>query len=151
MRPSDLVLRRCGGPVSSAARRRHVSYYIAKRLPGSFPEAVAAVRAALKTEGFGVLTEIDVRATLKERMGVESCDYVILGACNPPFAHRALELEERIGLMLPCNVIVRETSDGGIEVAAVDPMASMQAVANPALGELGAEVLEKMKKVVARA
>ncbi len=111
---------------------------------------MAAVKKALAAEGFGVLTEIDVRATLKAKLGVESRDYVILGACNPPFAHKALELEERIGLMLPCNVIVRETDEGVMEVAAIDPVASMQAVGNEALGDLGSEVREKLLCVVER-
>lgn len=127
-----------------------MSYYMSRTLQLSFEDAVAAVKKALAAEGFGVLTEIDVRATLKAKLGVESHDYVILGACNPPFAHKALELEERIGLMLPCNVIVRETDEGVMEVAAIDPIASMQAVGNEALGDLGSEVREKLLRVVER-
>ena len=125
-----------------------VSYYIAKQLEMSFEEAVAAVREALKTEGFGVLTEIDVQATLKEKLDVGFRKYLILGACNPPFAHQALECEARIGLMLPCNVIVHQTPGGGVEVAAIDPVASMQAVENPSLGKLGLEVRQMLTRVV---
>jgi uncharacterized protein (DUF302 family) len=103
---------------------------------------------ALKSEGFGVLTDIDVRATLKEKLGVDFRRYRILGTCNPPFARRALALEDKIGLMLPCNVIVQELAEGRVEVAAIDPLASMQAVDNAALGELGRDVREKLALVI---
>ena len=125
-----------------------MSYYIAKRLEVPFDAAVAAVKDALKSEGFGVLTEIDVQATLKAKLGVDFRKYHILGACNPPFAHRALQLEDKIGLMLPCNVIVQEIPKGGVEVAAIDPVASMQAVENPALADVGAEVREKLARAI---
>ena len=125
-----------------------MGYYFSTKLDLPFEEAIAAVVEALKSEGFGVLTEIDVQATLKEKLGVEFRRYQILGACNPPFAHRALELEDKIGLMLPCNVIVQELGDGKVEVAAIDPLASMRAVENAALGELGAEVREKLALVI---
>ena len=125
-----------------------MGYYFSTKLDLPFEEAIAAVVEALKSEGFGVLTEIDVQATLKEKLGVDFRRYQILGACNPPFAHRALELEDKIGLMLPCNVIVQELGDGKVEVAAIDPLASMQAVENAALGELGAEVREKLALVI---
>jgi len=125
-----------------------MSYYVARRLRASFDEAVAGVTEALRREGFGVLTEIDVQATLKEKLGVDFRRYRILGACNPPFAHRALLLEDKIGLMLPCNVIVQERPEGGVEVAAIDPVASMQAVQNDALAEVGAEVREKLARAI---
>ncbi len=105
-----------------------MTYYIAKQVGMPFDQAVAAVTEALKSEGFGVLTKIDVQATLKAKLDVDFRKYQILGACNPAFAHRALELEDKIGLMLPCNVIVQQTAEGGVEVAAVGPLASMQAV-----------------------
>ena len=125
-----------------------MSYYTATRLEMPFEAAVATVKEALKAEGFGVLTEIDVKATLKEKLGADFRKYQILGACNPSFAHRALELEDKIGLMLPCNVIVQETSGGGVEVAAIDPLASMQAVQNPSLAALGEEVRAKLERVI---
>ena len=125
-----------------------MSYYMATRLEMPFDAAVAAVKEALKAEGFGVLTEIDVKATLKEKLGADFRKYQILGACNPSFAHRALELEDKIGLMLPCNVIVQETLSGGVEVAAIDPLASMQAVQNPSLADLGQEVRAKLERVI---
>ncbi len=125
-----------------------MKYYFSTELEMSFDDSVRAVRDALKAEGFGVLTEIDVKETLKAKLGVGFRPYVILGACNPPFAHRALELEDKIGLMLPCNVIVQETSPGHVEVAAIDPVASMQAVANPALAQVGAEIREKLERVI---
>jgi uncharacterized protein (DUF302 family) len=124
-----------------------VSYYIATKLDMPFSAAVEATRKSLKAEGFGVLTEIDVRATLKAKLDVDFPDYLILGTCNPPLAYRALQTEERIGLMLPCNVIVRDAGNG-VEVAAIDPLASMQAVDNDALGSLGAEVREKLARVI---
>jgi uncharacterized protein (DUF302 family) len=125
-----------------------MSYYIATRLRLPFDEAKHVAVEALKSEGFGVLTEIDVKATLKKKLGEDFRQYVILGTCNPPFAYRALQLEDKIGLMLPCNVILQELDGGTVEVAAIDPLASMQAVANEALGELGAEVREKLARVI---
>jgi uncharacterized protein (DUF302 family) len=125
-----------------------MEYCFSKRVDMTFDEAVAKVTEELKKEGFGVLTEIDVKATLKKKLDVDFRDYIILGACNPPFAYEALKVEERIGLMLPCNVIVQVTPDGATEVAAIDPVASMAAVGNPALEPLGLEVREKMKKIV---
>jgi uncharacterized protein (DUF302 family) len=125
-----------------------VAYYIATKSGLPFEEALPAVVEALKTEGFGVLTEIDVKATLKKKLDVDFRRYRILGTCNPPFAYKALEAEDKIGLMLPCNVIVQELDDGTVEVAAIDPLASMQAVGNEALGELGVEVREKLERVI---
>lgn len=114
----------------------------------SFDEAVEKVTEALKQEGFGVLTEIDVKATLKNKLDVEFRPYKILGACNPPFAHKALEAENKIGIMLPCNVIVQETTDGAIEVAAVDPVASMMAIENQKLIDIATEIQQKLKTVI---
>ncbi len=112
---------------------------------------LAWARAAeeLKKEGFGILTEIDVKATLKKKLDVDVRPYRILGACNPPFAYKALQAEDKIGLMLPCNVIVQELADGSVEVAAIDPLASMHAVDNPALKEIAGQVREKLARAVA--
>ena len=126
-----------------------MSYYFNKTLAVPFDEAVERVKAELKTDGFGVLTDIDVRATLKEKLGVEFRPYRILGACNPPFAYKALLAEDKIGTMLPCNVIVQELAAGRVEVAAIDPVASMAAVDNPQLGAVGMEVRAKLERVVA--
>jgi uncharacterized protein (DUF302 family) len=113
-----------------------------------FEETEAKVREELQKEGFGVLTEIDVKATLKKKLDVDFRKYLILGACNPPFAYEALQTEDKIGVMLPCNVILQETADQKVEVAAVDPIASMKAVENEALGAVANEVQAKLKKVV---
>ncbi len=125
-----------------------MGYYFSKTVAGTFDETVARVKAALKAEGFGVLTEIDVKATLKEKLGVEFRNYKILGACNAPYAYKALQAEDKIGTMLPCSVIVQEKAPDVVEVAAIDPVASMQAVGNPALEPVGREVREKLRKVV---
>ncbi|MGD9139934.1 MAG: DUF302 domain-containing protein [bacterium] len=125
-----------------------MSYCYSKVVALSFDEAIARVTEELGKEGFGVLTEIDVKATLRKRLDVDFRDYRILGACNPPYAYEALKAEERIGLMLPCNVIVRVTAEGETEVAAINPAASMAAVGNPALEPMGLEVGEKLKKVI---
>lgn len=127
-----------------------MSYYFSKEVPGSFEEALVQVTEALKQEGFGILTEIDVTATLKKKLNVDFPKYTILGACNPPFAWRALQVEPKIGTMLPCNVIVQEVAKGKIEVAAVDPLASMQAISNPALQAIAQEIQVKLKKVIAQ-
>ncbi|MGQ9814519.1 MAG: DUF302 domain-containing protein [Candidatus Roseilinea sp.] len=124
-----------------------MSYYFNKTLHLSFDDAIARVTEALKQQGFGVLTDIDVKATMKQKLGVDFRNYRILGACNAPFAHRALELEDKIGTMLPCNVIVQQVGDA-VEVAAVDPLASMAGVNNPALGEVGAQVRAKLQAVI---
>lgn len=125
-----------------------MSYYFSKNIDSTFEDAVSRVIEELKKEGFGVLTEIDVQATLKKKLNVDFPKYKILGACNPPFAYKALQAEKKIGTMLPCNVIVRETSEGWIEIAAVDPLASMQAVDNPQLTGIAREVQAKLKKVI---
>ncbi len=124
-------------------------YYFSKKMTAPFSEAVARVTEGLKKEGFGIITEIDVKKTLRDKIGVEFRNYQILGACNPKLAHEALELEDKIGTMLPCNVVVQEHADGQIEVAAVDPVASMQAIDNPRLMNAAAEVGKRLKRVVA--
>lgn len=125
-----------------------MSYYFSKILNVSFDEAVARVTEELKKEGFGILTEIDVKETLKKKLNVDFKKYRILGACNPPLAYKSLQAEDKIGLMLPCNVVVQEISDGKIEVAAIDPVASMQAIENPELREVAEQVRAKLKKVI---
>jgi uncharacterized protein (DUF302 family) len=127
-----------------------MSYYFSKTLAVPFDEAVVKVTAELKKDGFGVLTDIDVKKTLNEKLGVDFRKYRILGACNPSFAHKALLAEDKIGTMLPCSVIVQELADGLVEVAAIDPLASMQAVQNQELGTIGLEVRNKLKAVVDR-
>ncbi|NOX89367.1 MAG: DUF302 domain-containing protein [Calditrichaeota bacterium] len=124
------------------------SYYFSKELKGSFQEAVDRITALLKEEGFGILTEIDVRETLKKKLNIDFRNYKILGACNPPFAYKALQAEDKIGTMLPCNVIVQEKESGIIEVAAVDPVASMSAVKNDKLTEVAAVIQDKLRKVI---
>jgi uncharacterized protein (DUF302 family) len=126
-----------------------MSFHQSRMIDISFEDAVARVVAALKAQGFGVLTDIDVQKTLKEKLGVDFRKYRILGACNPPLAHRALQLEDKIGTMLPCNVIVQERNDGRVEVSAVDPVVSMQAVGNPDLLEVANTVQAKLKAVLA--
>jgi len=125
-----------------------MSYHFSKNLDVPFDQAVARVTEALRREGFGVLTGIDVSATMKAKLGEEFRPYRILGACNPQLAHRALQLEDKIGTMLPCNVIVQQHEGGGVEVSAVDPVASMQAIRNPGLAELAKLVQAKLRKVV---
>ncbi len=126
-----------------------MSYHFSKRLDVPFDQAVSRVTEALKREGFGVLTDIDVRATMKAKLGEEFRPYRILGACNPQLAYRALILEDKIGTMLPCNVIVQQHTDGAVEVSAVDPVASMRAIENPGLAEVANEVQAKLKRMVA--
>ena len=125
-----------------------MSYYFSKIVDLSFDDAVQKVTDALKKEGFGVLTEIDVKTTLKKKLDMEFRNYKILGACNPTFAYQALRNERMIGAMLPCNVIVQEVEDGKTEVAAIDPVASMQAIQNPKLGEIADTVRSKLKSVI---
>ncbi len=125
-----------------------MKYYFSKTLAAPFNDTVAIVIGELEKEGFGVLTEIDVKATLKKKLDVDFKKYKILGACNPHFAYKALQAEDKIGTMLPCNVVVQETEDGSVEVAAVDPLASMQAIQNPGLQEIAGEVRTKLKKVI---
>ena len=126
-----------------------MAYHFSKTVELPFAAAIAATTEALGKHGFGVLTDIDVSATMKAKLGEEFRPYRILGACNPQLAHRALQLEDKIGTMLPCNVIVQQHADGGVEVSAVDPVASMQAIKNPGLAEVAKDVQAKLKKVVA--
>jgi uncharacterized protein (DUF302 family) len=125
-----------------------VSYYYSTTVDGAFADVIAAVTDSLKTEGFGVLTEIDVRATMKKKLDIDFRPYVILGACNPPFAYKALSVEDKIGVMLPCNVVVQELSPGRIEVSAVDPVASMQAVGSDDLESIAGEVAAKLRRAI---
>lgn len=126
-----------------------MQYYSSKQLDNiSFDEAITKVTEALKEEGFGVLTEIDVKETFRKKLDVDFKPYRILGACNPQFAFQALQAEDKIGTMLPCNVIVQQTEAGVIEVAVVDPVASMQAVGNEGLVRIAGEVRDKLKKVI---
>ena len=125
-----------------------MSYYFSKKIHASFEKAVREVTTSLKNEGFGILTEIDVKETLKKKLDVDFHKYRILGACNPPFAYKALQAEDKIGTMLPCNVIVQEKGEREVEVAAVDPVASMKAIENPELYGIAQQVREKLKKVV---
>jgi uncharacterized protein (DUF302 family) len=126
-----------------------MAYYLSKMPAVSFDEAVARATEALEKEGFGILTEIDVSATLKKKIDVDLPNYRILGACNPALAYEALKLENKVGTMLPCNVVVRDAGNGQMEVAAIDPVASMQAIDNPALKLAAAQVREKLVKVIA--
>ncbi len=121
-----------------------MAYYIARTVSGGFDETVGKVVNALKQEGFGVLTEIDVSSTLKQKLNIDFRKYRILGACNPALAYRALTAEDKIGVMLPCNVIVQEAGEGQIDVAAIDPTAAMDQVGNPALAEIAHSVAEKL-------
>ena len=125
-----------------------MSYYFSKTLVMPFDQAIQHVTDALTAKGFGVLTTIDVRATMKKKLNVEFRPYIILGACNPEFAHKALQSEDKIGTMLPCNVVVQEVSKGSVEVSAVDPVASMMAVQNPKLATVAGEVRDLLKQVV---
>jgi uncharacterized protein (DUF302 family) len=125
-----------------------MAYYVSTIVNHPFDETVTLVTEALGTEGFGVLTEIDVKATMKKKLDVDFRNYRILGACNPPFAHKALEAEDKIGTMLPCNVIVQELGDNRVEVAAVDPVSSMQAVGNDALEPIAREIKDRLARVV---
>ncbi len=127
---------------------QQTSYAFTKKVDLDYEEAIKKVTEELKKEGFGILTEIDVKATLKKKLDVDFKPYIILGACNPPYAYKSLQAEEQIGLMLPCNVIVYVNDNGETIVAAIDPAASMQAVENPELGELATTIQDKLKKVI---
>ena len=127
-----------------------MSHYFTKTATTPFDQTVANVTAELKQEGVGILTQIDVQATLKEKLGVEFKKYLILGACSPAFAHKALLAENYIGVMLPCNVVIQEYSDGKVEATAVDPLKSMEAVNNPDLLEIAGEVGAKLQSVIER-
>lgn len=125
-----------------------MEYYFNKTITGSFDNAIQKVTEALQAEGFGILTEIDIKATLKKKLDVDFYNYKILGACNPPFAYKALLAEDKIGTMLPCNVIVQEKVAGQVEVSAVDPAASMQAIENSTLNEIALEIRARLQKVI---
>lgn len=125
-----------------------MSYYFSKTIKASFEEAIDRATESLKKEGFGVLTEIRINEKLKEKLGVDFPRYTILGACNPAFAYKALQAENKIGTMLPCNVIVQELENGEIEVAAVNPIESMKAVQNPELGSVATQVTEMLKRAI---
>ena len=126
-----------------------MQYYISKTLGGSFSATVERVIESLKAEGFGVLTEIDVKATMKKKLDIDFRDYRILGACNPPLAHQALTADDKIGTMLPCNVIVQDLGGGQIEVAAINPAISMEHVGSPALKTIAESVTGKLRRVIA--
>jgi uncharacterized protein (DUF302 family) len=123
-------------------------YYIATTLPLSFEEALTRTEAALKEEGFGIISRINIQEALKTKIGVDFRPYTILGACNPTLAYEALKLEDKVGTMLPCNVVVQAREDGNSEVAAIDPVASMQAIENPQLIETAREVRQLLSRVI---
>jgi len=125
-----------------------MTYYIAAEVPLPFEKAVEAVEAALKDEGFGVVTRIDMQATLKAKLNADFRPYVILGACNPSLAYEALQLEDKVGTMLPCNVIVQAAGDDRSEIAAIDPVESMQAIPNPRLKSAAREVRARLERVI---
>jgi uncharacterized protein (DUF302 family) len=148
-RPGDACGLDADAPPAFNERAGKMAYYFSKVLLAPFDEVVARVKAALALRGFGVLSEIDVAATLKSKLGVEIGSYRILGACNPGYAYEALKLEPFIGTMLPCNVIIREEAPGHVEVAAIDPIASMQAIDNRDLHDVAREVRAKLQEAVA--
>ena len=125
-----------------------MSYYIAATVPVPFDQAIAMTETALKEEGFGIITRIDFQATLKEKLGAEIRPYTILGACNPKLAYEALKLEDKVGTMLPCNVVVQANNEHSTEVAAIDPVASMQAIENPQLKKAAGEVRDRLARVI---
>jgi len=125
-----------------------MSYHISKTVDYSFDEAVSRTIEELKKEGFGILADIDMKAVLKKKLEVEFTEYRILGACNPPLAYDTLKAEDRVGLMLPCNVIVREKKEGGVEISAIDPTSAMSVVGNEALAEIGALVSGNLTNVI---
>lgn len=125
-----------------------MSYYFSKKLDRNFDKAIEYVTEELKKEGFGLLTEIDVKETLKKKLDVDFQNYKILGACNPSFAYEALQAEDKIGVMLPCNVIVQEILPGKVEVSAVDPISSMQAIENPKLENVAKQVQQTLRKII---
>ena len=126
-----------------------MKYYISKTVVGSFPVVVERVIAGLKTEGFGILTELDVKAILRQKLDIEFREYRIFGACNPPLAHQALSADDKIGTMLPCNVIVQDTGGGKIEVSAINPSVTMEQVGNATLKTIAQTVTGKLSRVIA--
>ena len=127
-----------------------MSYYLSRTVDATFNEVVHRVTVALKEEGFGLLTDVDVQATLKDKLGVDMPAYRILGACNPSFAHQALQIEDKLGVLLPCNVIVRDAGGGQTEVAAIDPVASMDRTGNPGLASFAEEIRVRLRRAVDR-
>ena len=127
-----------------------MKYYMSTKVNGDFDATVERVKSELAEEGFGVLSDIDVKSTLQKKLGVDFRKYRILGACNPPFAYKALQAEDKIGTLLPCNVIVQELEPGSIEVAAVDPQASMQGVSNTEIETIAVEIKDRLQKVIDR-
>lgn len=125
-----------------------MSYYYSKTVQGSFDQTIETVTDNLKKEGFGIITQIDVTKTMKDKLNVDFKNYRILGACNPPYAYKALQAEDKIGVLLPCNVIVQEKTPGEIEIACVNPTVSMQNVSNPALESVAKEIQDKLHKAV---
>ena len=125
-----------------------MEYYFSKAIAGSFDDIIEKVTEALKGRGFGILTEIDIKSTLKKKLGIDFYNYKIIGACNPAFAYKALPAEDKIGVMLPCNVIVREEIAGQVEVSAIDPIASMQAIENKGLADVASEMRSRLQKMV---
>lgn len=125
-----------------------MKYYISKTIKSDFEGAIQAITESLKTEGFGVLTEINMQEKLKDKLNVDFRKYKILGACNPAFAYKALQHEDKIGTMLPCSIVVQELEPGLVEVAAVDPIASMMAVENPNLAGIAGEVRDKLERAI---
>lgn len=128
-----------------------MSYYFSRILDDTFDNSIERITNALQERKFGILTEIDVKETLKKKLDVDFRNYIILGACNPPFAHKALQTEDKVGTMLPCNVIVQETADGKTEIAAIDPVESMKAINNPELEKIANEVREMLKESIEKA
>lgn len=127
-----------------------MSYFMAKTVSKTYEQAIAATTEGLKEEGFGVLTEIDVAATLKKKIDVDVPRYIILGACNPRLAHKALCAENQIGVLLPCNVVVQEHADGRVEVSAMDPVGAMSMIGNPVLTEIASDVKSRLERVLAK-
>jgi uncharacterized protein (DUF302 family) len=135
-------------PLRTKKEELIVSYHISKKVDISYEEALVRVTEELKKEGFGIITEIDIKAVLKKKLDVDFRNYKILGACNPNYAYKALQSEDKIGTMLPCNVIVQQHNDGTVEISAIDPIASMQAIENKDLGIIATEVQGKLRKAV---
>ena len=125
-----------------------MDYYYSKTTKYTYSDAIEKIKLSLKNEGFGVLTEIDIKATLKKKLDVDFKNYCILGACNPPFAYEALKAEDNIGILLPCNVIVQEKENGQVEIAAVNPISAMQAVKNEALQGIATQISTKLQNAV---
>ena len=138
-----------GEIITKSLTDKIMKYYINKTINAGFDQAVVLVTESLKKEGFGILTEINIQEKLKEKLDVDFRKYMILGACNPAYAYKALQQEDKVGTMLPCSVIIQELGSNEIEVAAVDPLASMMAIENPDLAEIAREIKEKLERAIA--